>query len=199
MQKFIAEGCREALLEEKRRFCFLVDKHCNFSYQLGTFHDKVYYVISKTCLCSVLKFSNAKINHLECGRFLVFLKAREILVENITSWQDKCGDATNVPESVMSMIEGLRTPVSITPQASPALPRHSRVRTLPSYTTRTSVCSSVVVNSYLCLYLFIPVQNNSEAMIPPPAPPQTSPLANMFNQDQTSRQDTSRQQRESGD
>ncbi|XP_056609023.1 brain-specific angiogenesis inhibitor 1-associated protein 2-like protein 1b [Triplophysa dalaica] len=123
MQKFIADGFREALLEEKRRFCFLVDKHCNFSNQMGGFHNK----------------------------------AREILTENINSWQDKCTDASNVPESIMSVIEGLQTPVSITPQASPAPSRHSRI--------------------------------NSEAMIPPPAPPQTSPLANMFNQD-------TRQQRE---
>lgn len=41
MQKFIADGCREALLEEKRRFCFLADKHCMFSYQISNFHDKV--------------------------------------------------------------------------------------------------------------------------------------------------------------
>ena len=41
MQKFMAEGCREALLEEKRRFCFLVDKHCMFSYHINTFHNKV--------------------------------------------------------------------------------------------------------------------------------------------------------------
>ncbi|RXN04551.1 brain-specific angiogenesis inhibitor 1-associated 2 1 isoform X2 [Labeo rohita] len=41
MQRFIAEGCKEALLEEKRRFCFLVDKHCAFTYQLTAFHDKV--------------------------------------------------------------------------------------------------------------------------------------------------------------
>ncbi|XP_034564011.1 brain-specific angiogenesis inhibitor 1-associated protein 2-like protein 1a [Notolabrus celidotus] len=40
MQKFIADGCREALLEEKRRFCFLADKHCMFSYQLSNFHEK---------------------------------------------------------------------------------------------------------------------------------------------------------------
>ncbi|XP_051925262.1 brain-specific angiogenesis inhibitor 1-associated protein 2-like protein 1a isoform X1 [Hippocampus zosterae] len=40
MQKFIADGCREALLEEKRRFCFLVDKHCMFSYHISYFHDK---------------------------------------------------------------------------------------------------------------------------------------------------------------
>ncbi|XP_061562511.1 brain-specific angiogenesis inhibitor 1-associated protein 2-like protein 1a isoform X1 [Phycodurus eques] len=40
MQKFIADGCREALLEEKRRFCFLVDKHCIFSYHISNFHDK---------------------------------------------------------------------------------------------------------------------------------------------------------------
>lgn len=41
MQLFLADGCREALLEEKRRFCFLVDKHCMLSYQIATFHDKV--------------------------------------------------------------------------------------------------------------------------------------------------------------
>lgn len=41
MQKFIADGCREALLEEKRRFCFLADKHCMFSYQISNFHEKV--------------------------------------------------------------------------------------------------------------------------------------------------------------
>lgn len=41
MQLFIADGCKEALLEEKRRFCFLVDKHCMFSYQFANFHDKV--------------------------------------------------------------------------------------------------------------------------------------------------------------
>lgn len=41
MQKFIVDGCREALLEEKRRFCFLADKHCMFSYQISNFHEKV--------------------------------------------------------------------------------------------------------------------------------------------------------------
>ncbi|TRZ04399.1 hypothetical protein DNTS_018054, partial [Danionella cerebrum] len=117
MQKFIADGCQEALLEEKRRFCFLVDKHCIFSNQIASFHDK----------------------------------ARELLSDNLIGWQEKCSDATNVPDSVMSLIDGLRTPVSAhTPQASPALQHRSRT--------------------------------NSEAMIPaPPAPPQTSPLANMFN------------------
>ncbi|KAL1277632.1 hypothetical protein QQF64_024305, partial [Cirrhinus molitorella] len=124
MQKFIADGCREALLEEKRRFCFLVDKHCTFSYQVSAFHEK----------------------------------ARELMTENLTTWQDKCGDASNVPESVMSMIEGLRTPVSNTPQASPALQRLNRL--------------------------------NSDAMIPaPPAPPHTSPLANMFNHDSSRREE----------
>ncbi|XP_063790574.1 brain-specific angiogenesis inhibitor 1-associated protein 2-like protein 1 isoform X2 [Pseudophryne corroboree] len=38
IQKFIAEGCKEALLEEKRRFCFLVDKHCNFANYLNYYH-----------------------------------------------------------------------------------------------------------------------------------------------------------------
>ncbi|KAG8433062.1 hypothetical protein GDO86_017367 [Hymenochirus boettgeri] len=38
INKFIQQGCREALLEEKRRFCFLVDKHCNFSNYINYFH-----------------------------------------------------------------------------------------------------------------------------------------------------------------
>uniref|UniRef100_A0A3B3RHZ8 BAR/IMD domain-containing adapter protein 2-like 1 n=1 Tax=Paramormyrops kingsleyae TaxID=1676925 RepID=A0A3B3RHZ8_9TELE len=126
MQKFVADGCREALLEEKRRFCFLVDKHCNFSYHMSTFHDK----------------------------------AKEMLSAKLPSWQDKCGDATKVPESVMSMIEGLRTPLSTTPQPSPKVDHHTMV-------------------SHKGFYHY--------TLIPPPAPTlkaQTSPLANMFHQDE---------------
>lgn len=59
MQKFVADGCREALLEEKRRFCFLVDKHCNFSYHMSTFHDKVTHgnpvLIGKLFYCILLQ------------------------------------------------------------------------------------------------------------------------------------------------
>uniref|UniRef100_A0A3Q4AW65 BAR/IMD domain-containing adapter protein 2-like 1 n=1 Tax=Mola mola TaxID=94237 RepID=A0A3Q4AW65_MOLML len=116
MQLFIADGCKEALLEEKRRFCFLLDKHCMFSYQIASFHDK----------------------------------ARDILTEKLSSWQDQCNDATDLPESVLTMIEGVRTPISITPLPSPSPSRHS-------------------VN-----------------ISAPPAPlikAQTSPLANMFNQE----------------
>uniref|UniRef100_A0AAR2M4M3 BAR/IMD domain-containing adapter protein 2-like 1 n=1 Tax=Pygocentrus nattereri TaxID=42514 RepID=A0AAR2M4M3_PYGNA len=84
MQKFIADGCREALLEEKRRFCFLVDKHCIFSYQMAAFHDK----------------------------------AKEMMSLKLPSWQDKCSDATKVPDTVMSLIEGMTTPVSMTSNSS---------------------------------------------------------------------------------
>ncbi|XP_043110314.1 brain-specific angiogenesis inhibitor 1-associated protein 2-like protein 1a isoform X2 [Puntigrus tetrazona] len=92
MQRFIAEGCKEALLEEKRRFCFLVDKHCAFTYQLTAFHDK----------------------------------AKEMLTVTLPSWQDKCTDATRVPDTVVSMIEGLRTPMSVIPESSPTLERSDR-------------------------------------------------------------------------
>ncbi|XP_038555464.1 brain-specific angiogenesis inhibitor 1-associated protein 2-like protein 1b [Micropterus salmoides] len=91
MQLFIADGCKEALLEEKRRFCFLVDKHCLFSYQIASFHDK----------------------------------ARDILTEKLSSWQDQCNDATDMPESVLTMIEQLRTAVPVTPLPSPSPSRHS--------------------------------------------------------------------------
>uniref|UniRef100_A0A8C8H2U8 BAR/IMD domain-containing adapter protein 2-like 1 n=1 Tax=Oncorhynchus tshawytscha TaxID=74940 RepID=A0A8C8H2U8_ONCTS len=92
MQKFIADGCREALLEEKRRFCFLVDKHCMFSYHVTAFHEK----------------------------------AKELLAVKLPSWQDKCSDATKVPDTVMTMIKGLRTPVSGSPEASPRVERYNR-------------------------------------------------------------------------
>uniref|UniRef100_A0A3B4GZ70 BAR/IMD domain containing adaptor protein 2 like 1 n=1 Tax=Pundamilia nyererei TaxID=303518 RepID=A0A3B4GZ70_9CICH len=81
MQKFIADGCREALLEEKRRFCFLADKHCMFSGQISNFYEN----------------------------------AKEILSVKIPTWQEKCSDITKVPDSVVSMIEGL----SVVPQQSP--------------------------------------------------------------------------------
>lgn len=55
------------------------------------------------------------------------LQAKDMLTDQIPNWQDKCTDISNVPDSVLSMIEGLRTPVSVTPQASPAVKRHSRV------------------------------------------------------------------------
>ncbi|XP_064178974.1 brain-specific angiogenesis inhibitor 1-associated protein 2-like protein 1a isoform X2 [Anguilla rostrata] len=120
IQKFIADGCREALLEEKRRFCFLVDKHCTLSYQISAFHDK----------------------------------AKEILAVKLPSWQDKCCDATKVPDSVISMIEGMRTPVSMTPQPSPLMERYNRKN----------------------MDMVVPPPA-------PPLKAQTSPLANMFTQD----------------
>ncbi|XP_061701212.1 brain-specific angiogenesis inhibitor 1-associated protein 2-like protein 1 isoform X2 [Syngnathoides biaculeatus] len=91
MQLFVADGCREALTEERRRFCFLVDKHCNFSHQIASFHHK----------------------------------ARDILMAKLNSWQDRCNDAADMPESVVSMIEGLRTPISVTPLPSPTPSRRS--------------------------------------------------------------------------
>ncbi|XP_067286127.1 brain-specific angiogenesis inhibitor 1-associated protein 2-like protein 1a isoform X2 [Pseudorasbora parva] len=116
MQRFIAEGCKEALLEEKRRFCFLVDKHCAFSYQLAAFHDK----------------------------------AKEILTVKLPSWQDKCTDATRVPDTVISMIEGLRTPMSVIPESSPTLERSDRTNSssivpppAPSLKAHTSPLASM--------------------------------------------------------
>uniref|UniRef100_A0A0B8RYF7 BAR/IMD domain-containing adapter protein 2-like 1 n=1 Tax=Philothamnus irregularis TaxID=1899461 RepID=A0A0B8RYF7_9SAUR len=46
IQRFIAEGCREALLEEKKRFCFLVDKHCSFAQRLFHYHVECSEILS---------------------------------------------------------------------------------------------------------------------------------------------------------
>uniref|UniRef100_A0A8C1MEL2 BAR/IMD domain-containing adapter protein 2-like 1 n=1 Tax=Cyprinus carpio TaxID=7962 RepID=A0A8C1MEL2_CYPCA len=116
MQSFIAEGCKEALLEEKRRFCFLVEKHCAFTYQLTAFHDK----------------------------------AKEMLTVTLPSWQDKCTDATQVPDTVISMIDGLRTPMSVIPESSPTLEHSDRTNSgsivpppAPSLKAHTSPLASM--------------------------------------------------------
>ncbi|TRZ04483.1 hypothetical protein DNTS_027551 [Danionella cerebrum] len=116
MQRFIADGCKEALLEEKRRFCFLVEKHCALSYQLATFHDK----------------------------------AKEMLTVKLSNWQDKCTDASRVPDTIVSMIEGLRTPMSVIPESSPTLEHRDRTNSgsivpppAPSLKAHTSPLASM--------------------------------------------------------
>uniref|UniRef100_H3AV64 BAR/IMD domain containing adaptor protein 2 like 1 n=1 Tax=Latimeria chalumnae TaxID=7897 RepID=H3AV64_LATCH len=134
IQKFIADGCREALLEEKRRFCFLADKHCAFTYHISCYHDK----------------------------------AKEWLNLKLPRWQETCGDATKVPDTVLTMIEGVKTPgstpVSGTPQPSPMMERNSKVSNMDyDYALR-----------------------NTAKL--PPAPPMkahTSPLVDMFNNPST--------------
>lgn len=54
-------------------------------------------------------------------------QAKDTLMAKLNSWQDQCNDATDMPEGVLSMIEGLRTPVSITALPSPSPSRHSMV------------------------------------------------------------------------
>lgn len=55
-------------------------------------------------------------------------QARDILTSKLSSWQDHCNDATDMPENVLTMIEGLRVPIPITPAPSPSPSRHSVVR-----------------------------------------------------------------------
>uniref|UniRef100_A0A670XQF4 BAR/IMD domain-containing adapter protein 2-like 1 n=1 Tax=Pseudonaja textilis TaxID=8673 RepID=A0A670XQF4_PSETE len=127
IQRFIAEGCREALLEEKKRFCFLVDKHCNFAQRLFHYH------------CS------------------------EILATKLPAWLETCSDATKVPETVMNMIDEIKSTGSVsisgTPLPSPMIERNN-----------------LVGNNYDSLRRHSPKV--------PPAPPgraYTSPLVDMFN------------------
>ena len=87
-----------------------------------------------------------------------------MLEEKLPVWQDKCSDATKVPDTVMTMIEGLRTPVSMTPDASPLMERLARVSPLhkepaeppltPLHCTSqrlTDLCHELVILSCLIL------------------------------------------------
>lgn len=112
MQKFIADGCKEALLEEKRRFCFLADKHCMFSYHISNFHEKVRKMENH--------FSPSVVGFLK-NTLCVFVlgKAKETLSLKLPTWQEKCCDISKVPETVKNMIEGL----SSSPEATPLVGR----------------------------------------------------------------------------
>lgn len=57
----------------------------------------------------------------------LYPQAKEILTVKLPSWQDKCTDATRVPDTVISMIENLRTPMSVIPESSPTLEHSDRV------------------------------------------------------------------------
>ncbi|KAG2456090.1 BI2L1 protein, partial [Polypterus senegalus] len=136
MQQFIAEGCREALLEEKRRFCFLVDKHCTLTSSIFGYHSK----------------------------------AQELLGKKLPNWQDKCTDATKVPDTILTMIEGMKS--SSTPQPSPHPGRYSMTVGLAHTERPKEILSS-----------FVSLQS-TEPPNPPPAPAlkaHPSPLVDMFN------------------
>ncbi|MGH0124075.1 UNVERIFIED_CONTAM: hypothetical protein FKN15_034483 [Acipenser sinensis] len=85
-----------------------------------------------------------------------YMNAKELLNVNLPSWQDKCTDATKVPDTIMTMIKDIKTPgstpVSGTPQPSPMVERY--------------------------------IMHNTEPPKPPPAPQikaHPSPLAEIFN------------------
>ncbi|XP_054424349.1 brain-specific angiogenesis inhibitor 1-associated protein 2-like protein 1 isoform X2 [Pteronotus mesoamericanus] len=108
IQKFIADGCKEALLEEKRRFCFLVDKHCSFSNHMHYYHLQSAELLNsklprwqKTC-CDATKVPEEIIN----------------MIEEIKT--------------------PLSTPMSWTPQPSPMIERSNMVPPAPSARANTS-------------------------------------------------------------
>ncbi|MEE6498293.1 hypothetical protein FKM82_003033 [Ascaphus truei] len=123
IHKFIADGCKEALLEEKRRFCFLVDKHCNFSHFLNYYH----------------------------------VQSADLLTSKLPKWQETCSDSTRVPDTVINIIQELRTPG--TPEPSPMMDKKAL------FGTEYGTVSGSVLKM-------------------PPAPisrAQTSPLVDLFN------------------
>ncbi|NWR68196.1 BI2L1 protein, partial [Bucorvus abyssinicus] len=95
IQRFIAEGCREALLEEKRRFCFLVDKHCSFTQHMHFYH-------------------------VQCADFL---KSKLPVWQEICSDATKVPEKVRM--MIDEIRTPGSTPVSGTPQPSPMIPRNT--------------------------------------------------------------------------
>ncbi|KAI5945423.1 BAR/IMD domain-containing adapter protein 2-like 1 isoform X1 [Manis javanica] len=139
IQKFIADGCKEALLEEKRRFCFLVDKHCSFAN-----HIHFYHLQSAELLNSKLpKWQET------CG--------------DATKVPEK---VMNMIEEIKTPIS---TPLSGTPQPSPVTERSSVVRqdfdTLSKYSPKMPPAPSAKAYTSPLIDMFnnpVTVAQNSE-------------------------------------
>ncbi|NXX82150.1 BI2L1 protein, partial [Urocolius indicus] len=97
IQRFIADGCRDALLEEKRRFCFLVDKHCSFTQHMHFYH-------------------------IQCAEFLKSkLPGWQKICSDATKVPEKVRMMINDLRTPGS------TPVSGTPQPSPMIERNTTI------------------------------------------------------------------------
>ncbi|XP_053897053.1 brain-specific angiogenesis inhibitor 1-associated protein 2-like protein 1 isoform X2 [Malaclemys terrapin pileata] len=114
IQRFIAEGCREALLEEKRRFCFLVDKHCSLTQHMHFYHKQ----------CADLL--NSK------------LPGWQEMCSDATKVPEK------VMNMIEDMKTPGSTPISGTPQPSPVTERNSMVGRVPPAPTVRAFTSPLV-------------------------------------------------------
>uniref|UniRef100_A0A8C4Y0K4 BAR/IMD domain containing adaptor protein 2 like 1 n=1 Tax=Gopherus evgoodei TaxID=1825980 RepID=A0A8C4Y0K4_9SAUR len=114
IQRFIAEGCREALLEEKRRFCFLVDKHCSLTQHMHFYHKQ----------CADLL--NSK------------LPGWQEMCSDATKVPEK------VMSMIEDMKTPLSTPISGTPQPSPVTERNNMVGRVPPAPTVRAFTSPLV-------------------------------------------------------
>ncbi|KAM5213752.1 BAR/IMD domain-containing adapter protein 2-like 1 [Hipposideros larvatus] len=108
IQKFIADGCKEALLEEKRRFCFLVDKHCSFASHVHYYH-----------------LQSAELLHSKLPRWQ----------ETCGDATKVPAEIINMIEEIKTPIS---TPISGTPQPSPMIQRSNMVPPAPSARANTS-------------------------------------------------------------
>ncbi|XP_075421170.1 BAR/IMD domain-containing adapter protein 2-like 1 [Tenrec ecaudatus] len=153
IQKFIADGCKDALLEEKRRFCFLVDKHCSFA---GHMHQ--YHLQSAELLSAKLPWWQET-----CG--------------DATKVPDKI---MNMIEEIKTP---LSTPVSGTPQPSPMVQRSNMVGkdydTLSKYSPKMLPATSTKVYSGPLIDMFTnpaTVAQNSERTNNSTEPPEDPSL-----------------------
>lgn len=215
MQLFLADGCKEALLEEKRRFCFLVDKHCMFSYQTASFHDKVRSI--RGILSSALAFlwvrrrrlyiENLTLFDAPAGTFYsaasgVTSYCVTMVMENFElSWDAllfclQCRLCRNRPETFwwQSWAAG-RTSAPTPPKCPTASWRWLRGCAPPSPShrcplppRRATVWYEDGSITFTWIYQFetLPFLSCTQTISAPPVPPlkaQTSPLVNLFNQD----------------
>lgn len=52
LDNYIAEGYKNALSEERRRYCFLVDRQCALAKNSSAYHTKVRRRLSHSSVCS---------------------------------------------------------------------------------------------------------------------------------------------------
>ncbi|KAG9337893.1 hypothetical protein JZ751_027545, partial [Albula glossodonta] len=86
LDTFIADGYKTALSEERRRYCFLVDRQCAVAKNSSAYHGKEEFVQG-----------NLKSPQREGGK--------DLLTQKIPVWQQACSDPTKLPERAMILAQ----------------------------------------------------------------------------------------------
>lgn len=124
LDALVATGYKSALTEERRRYCFLVDRQCCVTKLLINYHSKVGSHTWRGAFCTFLNFHSELLSSdvmkwrsetvpvrpfLEVTlrfppRLAFSSQVRELLSQKLSSWQQSCSQPTKLPERALNLL-----------------------------------------------------------------------------------------------